>query len=69
MIDTVNGGQTCQQCRHYREEHIRKDRLFGDLKEADWCIVRGGHIDDIGTGQDCPMFLKRLFTDNPNETH
>ena len=66
MIDSLNGWQTCRQCRHFKEEQIRKDRLFGELKETDWCVVKGGHIDRIEGGQHCLMFIRRLFTDNHN---
>lgn len=68
MIDTLNGGQTCRQCRRFKSEVIRRDPLFGKLTEHDWCIVKGKHIENVQEGQDCLMFLRTAFTDNHSET-
>lgn len=62
MIDTRNGGQTCAQCKHYIKEGIRQDRFFGPMKVMDYCQKRQRLIATIEEGEDCPAFLKRIFS-------
>ena len=60
-IDTINGGQTCLDCQHYKPEWKRRDRFFGDLPVQSWCVKRNGTVRP-DEGQDCIMFLRTLFT-------
>lgn len=60
-IDTQNGGQTCLQCKHYKETHVRKDPFFGMLTEVSWCEAFDRKIDDMNMGQDCLAFIKPIF--------
>lgn len=60
-IDTRNGGQTCYECRYYKLTHMRNDPFFGRLPSNSWCIKTGGVVKP-DKGQDCPFFLKKVFT-------
>ena len=63
-IDTLNGGATCRQCRHFQENHERTDILFGKVSEKVWCGKFDKHIEDVNDGQSCLFFMKPLFSKN-----
>lgn len=60
MIDTVNGGAHCNQCRFYHAKATRRDRFFGDVSVADYCEKFNKTV-KVEDGENCTAFLKRLF--------
>lgn len=62
IIDSINGGATCRQCRYYRDQHKRNDVLFGSVSEKEWCTKFDHHIKDVSEGQDCLFFLKPIYS-------
>lgn len=61
MIDSLNAGQTCLQCRHFIKEGTRTDRFFGPMRVENWCKARQRLVSDISEGEDCSAFLRRVF--------
>jgi len=69
VIDTRNGGQDCFQCRHYKATIRRRDPLFGEITDFQWCESKKAHVRP-DEGLDCPMFLRPIFTaNNHKKTH
>lgn len=60
MIDSLNAGQTCLQCRHYIKEGKRHDRLFGDVPIRSYCVKREETVKPA-TGENCGLFLRRAI--------
>lgn len=60
-IDTLNGGQTCVQCRNFLERAVRHDRFWGDVPVTSYC-KQFGKVVIPSDGQECRAFLKKPFT-------
>lgn len=61
MIDSLNAGQTCYQCKYFIKEGVKKDPFFGPIKVVDYCQKKQRYICEPWDGQDCPAFLRKLF--------
>ncbi len=62
-IDTLNGGQTCHQCRHWRAQGKRHDRFWGDVPVTSYC-TKYDKVVIPSDGQECPTFLKKPITED-----
>ena len=60
MIDSLNGGQTCRQCRNFIPEGERQDRFFGKVPVKSYC-EKFEHNVDPKDGENCLGFLRKLF--------
>ncbi|MBE6524471.1 MAG: hypothetical protein E7Z65_06340 [Thermoplasmata archaeon] len=63
MIDTLNGGQTCNQCRKWVPKGKRHDVFWGDVPVQSYCT----EFDKVvipSDGQNCKAFVKKLFNGN-----
>lgn len=61
MIDTLNAGQTCHQCRNFVKEGVRADRFFGPMKVIDYCQKFQRLVSDPQEGEECKAFIRKLF--------
>ena len=62
MIDSLNAGQTCYQCRYFIKEGERKDPFFGPIKVIEYCSKKQKLIvDPWEEGENCKAFLRKLF--------
>lgn len=60
MIDTLNAGQTCRQCRSFQAVHMVQDKFFGEHPVRDYCAKRKCKVDP-SEGMGCPLFLRSMF--------
>ena len=60
MIDSLNGGQTCLQCRNFVASGERQDRFFGKLPVKSYC-KKFEHTVHPEEGENCLGFLRKIF--------